>query len=199
MTSMTRTKKLSDAAVLSCAFDVIAKEGFHSFTFAQVSKVVGLSSATLIKRFKNKNRLALLARNQKWEENIGQIDPAQIQGLRGLRGIFDFLKVIALSVNSKRLGEHAIWLGTEACSPSSKRKVGEYFAVTRSIFARLLKEAIADGDLQDSLDPKSFASTLEALVQGAIFQFAFLNESNIDLHLREHIRILLRPHGKRMI
>lgn len=78
---MSRTKKISDSRVLDMAFDVISKEGFQSFTFEQVGKAVGLSPATLVKRFKNKKRLALLARNQKWEHNIGQIESDRFKQL----------------------------------------------------------------------------------------------------------------------
>lgn len=193
---MSRTKKISDSRVLEMAFDVISKEGFQSFTFEQVGKVVGLSPATLVKRFKNKKRLALLARNQKWEHNIGQIESNKFKQLYALQGIFDFLKMIAASVNSKRLGEHAIWLGMEACHPSSKRKVAGYFEVTRGVFTRLLSEAILEKELSAEIEPKAFSKTLEALVQGSIFQFAFLYEGSIETHLISHFRNILAPYMK---
>ena len=191
---MSRTKRLSDSEVLMAAFDVIAREGFSSFTFKQVGRVVGLSPAALVKRFKNKNQLALLARNIKWEQNLGQVSSEEFETLRGLDGIFSFLGIIARSVNSNRLGEHAMWLGKEACSPSSKRKVAAYFETTRKIFFRLLLEAIKLGQLRSIENTKEFAKTMEALVQGAIFQFAFLNERNIEIHLIDHFRVLLKPY-----
>lgn len=193
---MSRTKKMSDSDVLDKAFDIIAREGFHSFTFAQVGKAVGLSPAALVKRFKTKHQLALLARNQKWEKNIGQVDSEKFKGLFGLIGIFDFLTIISNSVNSKRLGEHAIWLGTEACHYRSKRKVAGYFETTRGVFQKLLTEAVNSGELSETIEPRLFAKTLEALVQGAIFQFAFLEDRSIDLHLKEHFRMVLKPYLK---
>lgn len=185
---------MSDSEVLLRAFDVISREGFHSFTYEQVARAVGLSPAALVKRFKSKTRLARLARNQKWDENLGRINPEHIDALKGLAGLWAFLKVISLSINSKRLGEHAVWLGTEAGSPGTKKKVADYFESTRQIFARLLHEAIKSGELSRDIEPKSFAKTLEALVQGAIFQFAFLDERDIEVHLKSHIRTLLKPY-----
>lgn len=190
---MARTKKTSDSEILDKAFEVISREGFHSFTFAQVSKVVALSPAALVKRFKTKKNLATLARNQKWDRNLGEIDPAQIEKLQALNGIFLFLDIIARSVDSNRLGEHAIWLGTEACHYKSKRKVAAYFAQTRSILQRLLREAVVYGEISKDVNTKSLAFTLEALVQGAIFQFAFLEEKNIQTHLRSHFKTALQP------
>ncbi|WP_408095598.1 TetR/AcrR family transcriptional regulator [Peredibacter sp. HCB2-198] len=188
---MARTKKMSDYEVLELAFEVISKEGFDSFTFEQVGKAVGLSPAAMVKRFKTKKRLALLARNQKWDKNLSQINSDK---LHGLIGIFDFLKVIALSVNSKRLGEHVTWLGTEARHPSSKKKVAAYFEITRGIFFRLVSEALENGELKNIEDAKELAKTMEALVQGAIFQFSFLSEYNIEAHLKKHFQVLLRPY-----
>ncbi|MBX9768251.1 MAG: TetR family transcriptional regulator [Bdellovibrionales bacterium] len=187
---------MSDSEVLLKAFDVIACEGFSSFTFEQVGRVVGLSPAALVKRFKNKSQLALLARNLKWEQNLDRIDSERFEKMSGLKGIFDFLSIIAQSVNSNRLGEHAMWLGKEACHPKSKRRVADYFETTRGIFVRLLTEAIEKGELIRMDNPKEFARTLEALVQGAIFQFAFLNERSIETHLRDHFRLILNPYLK---
>lgn len=193
---MSRTKKTSDSEVLIKAFDVIARQGFSSFTFEQVGKVVGLSPAALVKRFKSKHQLALLARNLKWEHNLGQIHSENFETLSGYKGIFDFLSIISRSVNSERLGEHAIWLGKEACHPRSKKKVADYFAVTRRIFSRLVTEAISDRQLKPIDNVPEFAKTMEALVQGAIFQFAFLNERDIESHLKSHLKVLLKPYLK---
>lgn len=193
---MSRTKKLSDSKVLTLAFHVIAREGFTSFTFKQVGKEVGLSPAALVKRFKTKKNLALLARNQRWEENLGQVQSEKFNELFGLKGIFDFLDIIAESVNSKRLGEHAVWLGTEACHFRSRKKVAAYFEVARSIFCKLLAQAIQSNELSNKIEPEQFSKTLEALVQGAIFQFAFLEERSIKNHLKGHIRLMLEPYAK---
>jgi AcrR family transcriptional regulator len=196
MIFMSRTKKMSDSEVLTIAFDIISREGFDSFTLAQVGKAVGLSPASLLNRFKNKNLLALLARNLKWDRNLGHVDSEKFQSLVGLNGIFEFLRLIARSVNSDRLGEHAIWLGREACEPRSKKKVAAYFETTRGIFHRLVTESMRDGELAEIKNTKEFAKTMEALVQGAIFQFAFLGEKNIELHLRDHFRVMLSPYAK---
>lgn len=194
---MSRTKKISDSDILDKAFDVISREGFDSFTFEQVSKAVKLSPAALVKRFKTKKKLALLARNERWDRNLGKVDPQVIDALKGLDGIYKFLSIIAASVNSNRLGEHAVWLGTEACSIKSRKKVAAYFENTRAIFKRLVQESIQNNELDSSIDPRSFAKTLECLVQGAIFQFAFLDERDIDGHIKNHFKLVLKPYTAR--
>jgi len=189
---MGRPKKISDSDILLMAFDVISREGFESFTFKQVGKATGLSPAALIKRFKTKKRLAFLARNQKWDENLSQMNARKIAQLNGLNGIFEFLRLTAKNVDSKRLGEHARWLGAEAGDPKAKKKVGAYFAETRKIFLGLIQESVSNHELKIIGNPEDLAMTLEALLQGTIFQFAFLDEQNIGRHLENRFRSVLQ-------
>lgn len=193
---MGRPKTISDSDLLDRAFDVISREGFESFTFQQVGKAVGLSAPALVKRFKTKKRLALFARNQKWERNFTRMSASEVEALSGLTGIYGFVELIARSVDSKRLGEHASWLGAEAGDPRSKIKVAAYFEQTRNILRRLLHEAVNEGELTNEIAPDSFAITLEALIQGAIFQFAFLEKKNIKEHLESHVRVVLKPFAR---
>ncbi|WP_374032392.1 TetR/AcrR family transcriptional regulator [Bdellovibrio bacteriovorus] len=191
---MARPKNTSDSEVLSAAFDVIAREGFESFTFEQVARATHLSPAALVKRFKSKKQMAFLARNQKWDENLGQVNAEKILQLNGLTGLFEFLRLIAKSVDSDRLGEHLRWLGTEAEDPKARKKVAAYFGETRKIIQRLLEEAVARKELKKIPDVKDYAMTLEALIQGAIFQFGFLNEKGIQKHLTSRMTSALRPY-----
>jgi AcrR family transcriptional regulator len=190
---MTRPKKLRDSELLFHAFDVIAREGFESFTLQQVGRRTELSPAALIKRFKSKQRLAIQARDCKWDANLGQFDGASAHR-RGVAAVRELVTLIARSVTSKRLGEHAILLGQQACDPVSKRKLAAYFATTRAILQRALEEAIEDGELVRDLEPESMAWTMEALIQGAIFQFAFLSAHDIEGHLQAHVARLLEPY-----
>jgi AcrR family transcriptional regulator len=192
---MGRPKKLSDDACLEQAFDVISREGFESFTLEQVAKAVGLSPAALIKRFGTKERLARAARDRKWDVNFEQMAAVQPQPLRALAGLFHFLRLIARSVDSKRLGEHMRLLGSQADDPRSKKKVAAYFRGTRERVAISLREAMDDGEIQ-RVDVERVASTLEALIQGAIFQFGFLERRGIESHLHEHVQTFLEPYRK---
>lgn len=192
---MGRPKKLSDDACLEQAFDVISREGFESFTLEQVAKAVGLSPAALIKRFGTKERLARAARDRKWDANFEQMAATEPQSLRGLASLFHFLKLIARSVDSKRLGEHMRLLGSQADDFRSKRKVAAYFQGTRERVAASLREAAEDAEI-DAVDIERIAFTLEALIQGAIFQFGFLERRGIEAHLRQHVETFIEPYRR---
>lgn len=192
---MGRPKKLSDDACLERAFEVISREGFESFTLEQVARAVELSPAALIKRFGTKERLARAARDRKWDVNFEQMAAVQSQPLRGLAGLFHFVRLIARSVDSKRLGEHMRLLGSQADDARSKKKVGAYFRGTRDTVARCLREAVEDDEIRP-VDVERIAATLEALIQGAIFQFGFLEARGIEAHLRGHVQTFLEPYRK---
>ncbi|WP_374080461.1 TetR family transcriptional regulator C-terminal domain-containing protein [Bdellovibrio bacteriovorus] len=123
---------------------------------------------------------------------MAKMNAAKVSEFNGLQGIFEFIRLIAKSVDSKRLGEHLRWLGTEADDPKVRKKVASYFAETRSIFRRLVEEAVANHEMK-VMDPEDLAMTLEALLQGSIFQFGFLNEKNIERHLLNRFRSVLQP------
>jgi AcrR family transcriptional regulator len=190
---MARPKKISDSECLERAFDVISREGFESFTLAQVAKATGLSPAALIKRFETKHQLARAARDRKWDVNLGQMQRNHAASAKGLDGLFQFVRLIARSVDSKRLGEHARLLGSQADDPRSRKKVAAYFQGTRELLALSLREAAEQGALR-SVDADKLAWTLEALIQGAIFQFAFLGTRGIETHLRDHVTAYLSPY-----
>lgn len=191
---MSRPKKLSDSELLNVAYDVSGREGFDSFTLRQVSRSADISPAALIKRFKSKKRLVLLARQHRWQSTLDQFRENAPESLRGLRGLFHFVSQVAKSVSSKRLAEHASAFGVDASDIRTRKVVGSYFSATRSLIARLLREAAAQGELTELADPDRLAFTLEALMQGAIFQFAFLGESNIEAHLHAHMHTFLAPY-----
>lgn len=169
-----RTKKLSDSQVLGLAFEVISREGFESFTLEQVGKATALSPASLIKRFKSKKSLALLARNNRWDENLALNAERSGYSETGVKGLFKMVELIAKSVDSNRLGEHARWLGTESLSPQSKKKVSTYFAKTRSILQQHIDEAQKKNEITASVSSRELALNLEAFIQGVIFQHIFL-------------------------
>ena len=190
---MGRPKKLSDSECLERAFVVISREGFESFTLAQVAKATGLSPAALIKRFRTKQRLARAARDRRWDVNLEQVRASDATSTRGLERLLQFIRSIARSVDSKRLGEHARLLGTQADEPRSKKKVAAYFQSTRERLELCLREAHDDGEIR-KIDASRVAWTLEALIQGAIFQFAFLEARGIERHLCDHVETFLAPY-----
>jgi AcrR family transcriptional regulator len=188
---MSRPKKLSDSELLFAAYDVIGREGFESFTLQQVAKRMDLSPAALVKRFKTKEQLARAARKCKWDADLGQMESAGDNPTRGVAAVMRFVSLIATTVKSKRPGEHGALFSQDVSDPQSKRKVAAYFQSTRDVLRRALREAVEDKELNADLDPEKMSWTLEALIQGAIFQFSFLNEHDVGAHLRTHVERLL--------
>ncbi len=184
----------SDAEVLERAFPVIAREGFDSFTLAQVRRATGLSPAALIKRFGTKKRLAVLARDQGWRRLLAAFDTERTAA-RGLAGIDALVRAIARSVDSLRLDEHLRRLSEDAAHPTLRRSAGRFFARTREALRTFLAEAVESGELVGEVDAAELAAQLEAMIQGAIFQYGFVEtDDGIETWLRRRIHGLLAPH-----
>lgn len=115
---------------------------------------------------------------------------------KGLTGIHGLLQEIAASVDSRRLGEHLKLLGEDAGHPRLKKDAARYFQWTREILERLLHEAVEAGDLNHGVNPQLLAFHLEALIQGSIFQFGFLDGGIIGKHLEKHVDYALKPYLK---
>jgi len=64
---MARTKKLSDEAVLDVALDLIHRRGPDALTFGALSEASGLSPATLVQRFQDKQKLMQAALLRAWD------------------------------------------------------------------------------------------------------------------------------------
>lgn len=186
---------MSDSEALELAFDVISGKGFDSFTLKDVSKATKLSPATLIKRFKDKRNLALLARNTRWDNNLAITLNSEREAKKGLVGIFDLVNLISKSVDSERLGEHAIWLGMESLKPKSRKKVADYFETTRNKLRLHIQEAQAQGEISRKISSSDLGINLEAFIQGVIFQFIFLpKEQHISTHLKTSVDFFLDPY-----
>lgn len=64
--------------------------------------------------------------------------------------------------------------------------------------AALLKRFGTKEELRP-IDVERVAFTLEALIQGAIFQFGFLERRGIENHLQEHVQTFLEPYRKAIV
>lgn len=180
--------------MLDAAYTIAAREGFHSFTLKQVARSADISPAAMIKRFRTKSRLVSLARQHRWESDINALRLNTAPELRGIRGIRHFVSLVATSVASKRLSEHLLAFGIEHASSASRRKVGGYFADVRSMLTKLLQEAVDDREL-GAIDPANIAFVLEALIQGSIFQYAFLERHDLKNHLLGHVNAFLEVYS----
>lgn len=190
---MARNKKISDDEILDLAFPVICRVGFDSFTLEQVSQVTGLSPATLLQRFGSKRELAFRVRDRKWDRNLSQFEAAET-GPQGLAGIDQLLAEIGRSVDSQRLNEHLRLLADDMGDSRLRVGAAHFFSWTRGLIQRFLTEAVAAGELCPDTPVAELSCTLEALIQGSIFQFGFLDEPDIGPWIRRHIDFLLGPY-----
>lgn len=190
---MSRPKIISDDDILAFAFPIISREGFESFTLEQISEVTGLAPATLIRRFKTKKDLALLARNWKWNNLLSNIGKNNSQKT-GIEAIYELIEEIAKSVDNINMSEHMKMLAEDAKNTKLKILAFNYFQWTRDLLQNFIIQAIEKNELYKEINPIDLSFHLEAIIQGTIFQSAFLDVNDIKKQLIKGIKYALKPY-----
>jgi len=97
---MPRPKLKSDEEVLDAALGVLKRSGPLEFTLAEVAKAVGLSRATLIQRFTNRDVLLVRMMERNVEQVRDYLDALPCGP--GPQGLWEFLQALVRSMNTRR-------------------------------------------------------------------------------------------------
>ncbi len=167
---MSRTKKISDEAVLDGALRVMYRAGPEAFTLAAVATETGLAPATLLQRFGDKQGLVVRAigrDNGEFARMIGEA-PAAV----GRDAVLDLFWLLTPDIDDpKALADRLLWLREDF-------RNAELGALARARFD-LLRAAIARRLPPLALAPSVAARLLEAQWQGAVNQWSFFHEGRL--------------------
>lgn len=133
---MPRPKTVSDEDVLAAALEVLAEKG-HAFTLTDMANRIGLSRATLIQRFGDRD--AILLRIAAYEVELARQWIGSIEIVPGRDGLWQFLETIVASMGEGDEFSARVTLASlEARSPAL-RQLGQqrYALVQTAIAARL--------------------------------------------------------------
>ncbi|MCC5968676.1 MAG: TetR/AcrR family transcriptional regulator [Pararhodobacter sp.] len=175
---MTRPKTISDENVLAAALEVLAESG-DSFTLSDLAKRVGLSRATLIQRFGNREAILLriatheAEATQAWLESL----PLDSSG----NELWPFLEEIVGSMGrGDGFSARVTLAALEARDPALRALAHRRYTLVQSaIAARLPPGAERDRT----------AEHLHAIIAGATMQWV---ASDSDTGLSDHVLERLR-------
>ena len=83
---MASPRPIADEAILDAAMSVMYEQGPDALTFAAVSKVIGLSPATLVQRYGSKEAFVQAAMLRAWDvldARMAELMPARPSAPRG--------------------------------------------------------------------------------------------------------------------
>ncbi len=167
---MGRPKKISDEAVLDRALKVMFRTGPAEFTLAEVAQTVGISPATLMQRFGDKQGLivrAIARDNARFEALLAEAPPVV-----GREAVLDLFWLLTPDVeNASALADQLLWLREDFRIPELNALARARFTALRAAVAARLPPLPAS--------PETAARLLEAQWQGALNQWGFFQEGRL--------------------
>jgi len=157
---MPRPKTISDADVLAAALTVLAARGMD-FTLAELARHVGLSRATLIQRFGDRNAILLRLAQHEVAATRDWLDSLPVR--QGRDALWQFLTEIVGSMGSgDGFSARVVIASLEAGNDEMRALAGERY--------RLVQEAIAVR-LPPGPAREETALHLHAIIAGATMQW----------------------------
>jgi AcrR family transcriptional regulator len=157
----------STRLLLEAAAELVASQGYHNTTAAQIAERAGYSRELVRARFGSKE--ALIRKILATEYRDGFRPNAS--GLAGLYAGFD--RLTELARRSPVFLRAVFVLGLEAATSISELRDDQtaWLAQVRAQFRRRIVEGIADGSVRADVDPSEKARELVALSVGAAYLF----------------------------
>ncbi|MCX7978113.1 MAG: TetR/AcrR family transcriptional regulator [Bdellovibrionaceae bacterium] len=190
---MPRNKTISDFDLLHKATSVILEKGPESFTLRQISEATGLCPAALLKRFRSKERLARKALEQRYlahlqeEKNPSPPNP-------GLSSLKDHVEELCRHYDAESIAQHLRLLAEDLTQEDLRQTASSLFAKNREKLCRLIEASQKNGELKSDVRAESLAELLEAIIQGASVQWAFLPERpSLQTWIMRAMGLALRP------
>lgn len=157
---MPRPKTVSDEEVLAVALDVLATDG-QAFTLAELARRVGLSRATLIQRFGDRDAILRRMAEQEVRATRAWLDAVPVG--RGPDALWEFLELIVGSMgNGEGFSARVQIAAFEAYDPVLRALAAERYAIVqRAIAVRL----------PANTDREATSEHLHSVIAGATMQW----------------------------
>ena len=167
---MSRPKLISDEAVLDAAVRVMLRAGPGGFTLAEAGREAGVSAATLLQRFGDKQTLVVRALARDVDGFILRLDDAPQTPSR--EAVLDLFWLVTPDTDDPQaFVDQLPWLREDFLRPELNQLSRRMFVALRAAVAQRLPPLPIPAD--------SAARLLEAQWQGAMNQWGFFQEGRL--------------------
>jgi AcrR family transcriptional regulator len=191
---MPRPRTVSDADLLLAAATEAAQAGPARLTLARVARRAGLAPATLVQRFGSK--LGLLRAMARWWVGGIVAEQAAMRAAHAspLAALREYLACFAgLARTPKDLAHHLGFIQMDLTDPVLHRLMRDGMRRTEQGIGAMIEDAEAAGELRGA-DAAALARTLNALLTGALVQWAVQREGTARAWLEREIDVVLGPY-----
>jgi AcrR family transcriptional regulator len=178
--SMTRTKTISDEAVLAAAATVMFAKGPSEFTLADVAKAAGIAPATLVQRFGDKQGLVVAAiaqDNRAFERFLAEL-PRDV----GVEAVIDLFARMFPGVGEDvgSFADQLLWLRQDMRDPDLNRLARARFAALRAAVAARMPPL--------PIPAEEAAWLVEAQWQGVLVQWGIFRQGPLADFVAQRLR-----------
>jgi AcrR family transcriptional regulator len=178
--SMTRTKTISDEAVLAAAATVMFAKGPSEFTLADVAKAAGIAPATLVQRFGDKQGLVVAAiaqDNRAFDRFLAEL-PRDV----GAEAVIDLFARMFPGVGEDvgSFADQLLWLRQDMRDPDLNRLARARFAALRAAVAARMPPL--------PIPAAEAASLVEAQWQGVLVQWGIFRQGPLADFVAQRLR-----------
>jgi AcrR family transcriptional regulator len=161
----------STRRLLEAAAELVASQGYHNTTAAQIAERAGYSRELVRARFGSKEALIREILGTEFRDRFRPDTSETSSGLAGLHAAFD--RLTELAKRSPVFLRAVFVLDLEAATsiPEFRDDMRAWMVEIAAQFRRRLKEGIADGSVRADVDPSEKARELVALSVGAAYLF----------------------------
>lgn len=190
-----RPRKASDEEIFAAVYRVISRLGPMQVTLAEIAREAGVTASALVQRFGSKRELLLAFAGLGPEATrhlFARLRETHDSPLAALRAYADC--IAAMAETPEALAHHLGYLQLDIGDPDFRRHVGRQARITDRELTRLLEKAVAAGELTPEVEPARLARTVQAVVGGSLFSWAFRPRGTAARWVRQDLENVLRPY-----
>ena len=193
-----RPRKVTDEQIYAAAYRAMTRVGPGELTLAVIAAEAGVTAAALSQRFGSKRQL-LLALAAGAAESAGEFIASLARKHRSpLAAVREYAECMAHLAPSPAVVVRSLaYLQIDLTDPDFRGHLAVQARATREGLQRLLKDAIAAGELSRGTNVRMLARTLEVVLHGSLLTWAFYQEGTAAKWLRQNTDAVLAPHAPR--
>jgi AcrR family transcriptional regulator len=190
-----RRQKVTDEEVFAAAHRAMMERGPHELTLNDIAAEAGVTAGRLVQRFGGKREL-LLALSEWFAQSAAPV----FSGLRSThRSPLAALRAYAacmadLAPTPEALLRNLAYLQLDLTDAAFRGHLVENARATRREIERLVRAAVAAGELNRQVDARSLARTVETVIGGSLMTWACYREGPAADWIRRDLEAVLRPH-----
>ena len=193
-----RPRKVADATIFAAMQRVMMRVGPSELTLQAIAQEAGLTAGALVQRFGSKRGLMVaLARHA--AEGSRDLD-GEVR--RGRRSPLAALRACAamwaeLAPDPAAATRNLAYLLNDLTDAALSEHLRSQSRATRAWYERLIREAIAAGELVPGTNPRRLARTIEATLGGSLLAWMTYREGPAAAWLRRDLDAVLEPYRRR--